>query len=247
LSELGEKIRKATRSQPPPLGFVTSRTTPHATLVLAGIAKSAKDAAELAGRGADIVLVGAPGSPASPGDAEALKDACAGAWIDGKTDDESKAYREAGFDFVVFDPDRASATALLDEDVGYVIALPQGFDEVELRALEGFQLDAIHVGKIDNALTVRRQIALRRVFGLTRKPLMATVDAGISGTELQALRDTNVAVVAVEGAGNVERMRQAIDALPPRQRRRDDAERPFAMVPRAVPADDEDGDDDHDH
>ena len=172
--------------------------------------------------------------------------AIAGAWIQGSGEGEAKKYREAGYDFVVVDPNRSSATALLDEDIGYVIALPSDLTDAEVRALEGFQLDALYVGAITGNLTVRRQIDLQRVFALTRKPLMATVPDRITSAELQALRDTNVPVVVVEGGDAVEALRKKIDELPPRARRKDDSDRPLPFVPRTAGVSEEEHDHDDD-
>ena len=214
-------------------------------MLLVGMARDAKGAADLAKRGAPVVLVGSGDRPAQTDAASGL-DAIAGAWIQGAGDDEAKRYRQAGFDFVIVDPNRAAATALLDEEVGYVMALPPDLSDAEVRALEGFQLDALYVGAISGTLTVRRQIDLQRYFALTRKPLMASVPAGISSAELQALRDTNVAAVAVEGGDGVEKLRKLIDALPPRMRRRD-PDRPFAVVPTRAAAAAGEEDDEHEH
>lgn len=236
MSKLSDKIRKAARGEPQPLGFVAAPSKSSATMVLAGIAKNAGDAAELARRGADAVIVTSP-RPAEGKQGEVIT----GAAISG--DDDARAYREGGFDFVVFDPDRTSSTAVLEEEVGYVLSLPKDVTDVELRAIEGFRLDAIDVGAVERSLTVRRQIDLRRIFALAHKPLLARVPADIDVRALQALRDTNVLVVAAEGADNVERLRKTIDALPPRSKRREDGDRPSPLVPAAAAAGDDDDDD----
>jgi len=238
LSKLAERIRKAVRLDAQPLGFMAARTAAEPSMLLGGLAKDAKSAADLAKRGADFVVL----TKASPGDAKDAG-ALAGALIEGEAD--AKAYREGGFDFVVFDPDRTSSTAVLDDGVGYVMLLPKDASDIDLRAIESFQLDAIDVGEIKGSLTVRRQIELRRIYALTRKPLLAAVPADISVPALQALRDTNVVGVMAEGADAVDRLRASIDALPARARRKDE-ERPTPLVPRAAAVADE-GDDDHDH
>lgn len=240
MSKLSEKIKKVTRLTSTPIGFGAGKAANEPTMVLAGLAKDAKDASEMASRGVDVVLL----SGVKPEAAKDVTGMVAGAAIGGKHDDEAKAYREAGFDFVVFDPNQAAATALLDEEVGYVMTLPRDLDEQELRALESFQLDAVDVGTIESGLTVRRQIELRRMFALMRKPLWSKVKGDISLLELQALRDTNVLVVAVEKADDAEKVRAAIDALPPRARRKDSDDRPTPLVPRATLVEEAD---DHDH
>ena len=243
MSKLAEKIRKALRYEAQPIGFMSSKSAPEATMVLCGLAKEAKDAAELASRGADVVVVGTHGRAARAETASA-GDAITGAWIEGEAD--AAAYKDAGFDFVAFDPDKTASTSVLAEGIGYVLALPKDASDNDLRSLEGFQLDAIDIGKIEGSLTVRRQMELRRIFGLTRKPLLAHVSGDISGPALQALRDTNVLLVASDNAGDIERLRKAIDGLPPRTRRRDDADRPTPLVPAAVGGDGDDDDDDDD-
>ncbi len=88
------------------------------------------------------------------------------------------------------------------------------------------------------------EIDLRRLVAMTRKPLMALVDAGIATAELQALRETSVAVVLAEGAKDVAELRKTIDALPPRARRKDGDERPMPFVPHSASVGDGD---EHDH
>ncbi len=247
MSKLADRIRKASRLQPQPLGFVAAPSAAQATMVLAGLAADGSAAASMAKRGADVVIIGSADAPAPAETAPPAGEATLGAWAPGSSEDEAKHYREAGYDFVVFDPDRASATALLDEEVGYVLRLPADLSDVETRALEGFRLDAIDVGAAGGTLSVRRQIDLQRLHALTRKPLMASVPRDISPAELRALRDANVCVVVTDDAGAIEGLRAKIDGLPPRTRRREDGERPAPFVPRAAAVgggEDDEGDDD---
>lgn len=243
MSKLADKIRNATRSQPQQVGFGAARPSGAPTLVLAAIARDAREAAVAIGKGADVALIGSFDSPAAKNGTGDAKDAVLGARIAGKAVDEAQAYREAGYDFVVFDPDRAAAATLLDEKVGYVMLLPDGLSDLEIRALDLFRLDAIDIGDLNGALTVRRQIDLQRVAAVTRKPLMAGVPKDIAAAELRALRDAGVAVIAVPAAG-VEQLRRTIDALPQRSSRRDDRDRPSATVSHHVAIHEDEDDDD---
>lgn len=244
MSKLADKIRRVSRLEAQPMGFVTTRSTADATMVLAGMARDARTAAEMARRGADAVVIGSAGSAANAGDAKQIEGAIPGAWLDGRADGASQACKEGGYDFVLFDPDKTASTAVLEEGIGYIISVPNDVSDNELRAIEGFSLDALYVGEIKGAMTVRKQMELRRMFGLARKPLMASIPSDVSASELQALRDTNVVVVASDSADGVDKLRKLIDALPPRSRRRDDPERPIAMVPRSAPGAGEEEDDD---
>jgi hypothetical protein len=245
LSKLAEKIRRATRLHAAPLGFGAARAASEPTMVLAAVAGDPAQAPDLARRGADAIIIdlrksGAATKPAPAGEA------AVGALIAAKAEGESTACKQAGYDFVVFDPDSAAATALLDDAIGYVLQLPKDLSDADARALEGLALDAIDVGQIEGSLTVRRQLDLRRLFALTRKPLMARVRADASAAELQALRDTNVVVIVADSPEAVERLRKRIDALPPRRRRREGEDRPAPLVPltAAVGADEEEGEED---
>lgn len=241
MSKLGDKIRKASRLEQAAIGFGTSRATHESTMVLLGAARDAAAAEQLRAKGADAVIIGTTDAPA-PGSAPAgASDAITGGWIGASGD--AKALKAGGYDFVIFDPDRTPSTAVLEESVGYVLALPADIGELELRTIESFQLDAIYAGAVDAALTVRKQIELRRIFGLTRKPLMASVPASIEGPQLQALRDTNVIAVLAASSEDVAKLRATIDALPPRARRKDE-DRPTPLVPRASAGEEEH---DHDH
>lgn len=241
MSKLADKIRKASRLEQSAIGFGAARATTEPSMVLIGIARDATSAEQLRAKGADAVIVGAADAAAPVSTAGGAKDDITGGWIAG--DGDAKAMKDGGYDFVIFDPDNTPSTAVLEESIGYVLALPADISDMELRSIESFQLDAIAVGALESALTVRKQIDLRRVFALTRKPLMATVTGSIAGPQLQALRDTNVIAVATNSPEDVERLRKTIDGLPPRIRRKDD-ERPTPLVPRTSGAEEEH---EHDH
>ena len=244
MSKLSDKIRKVTRlQQSQSLGFGASKTASEPSMVLAGLTTDAAKTDELTRRGADVIIIDA--GTAAPNGRKPADGVVAGARIAGRADNEASAWKEAGYDFVIFNPDEAAAASLLEESIGYVLAAPADLSDTEWRTLEAFQLDAIDIGPIDGAMSVRRQIDLRRIFSMTRKPLMATVAADVSPAALQVLRDTNVVVVVAEGPAAVEKLRATIDALPPRARRKDSDDRPVPLVPQSATVGD--GDEEHDH
>ena len=149
MSKLADKIRKAARLDAQPLGFVTARSAKAATMLLGGVAADARAAAGLANHGADFVIL----TKAAASDAASTDGAIAGAVIEGDAD--AKAYKEGGFDFVVFDPDRTSSTSVLEEEIGYVMIVPKDASDTDLRSVEAFQLDAIHVGEIKGPVATK--------------------------------------------------------------------------------------------
>jgi hypothetical protein len=144
------------------------------------------------------------------------------------------ALKEAGADFLVFDAEATSAEALLEPEMGYVLALSGEPTDSFLRALDAFPLDGLWVHDWRGPLTVHRQIELRRLHLLSRTPLSVPVRPDIGPAELECLRDAGVVAVAVNGteAGTWQQLgdlRQAINGLPPRARRRE--ERPEVVLP----------------
>lgn len=243
MSKLAERIRRAMRLESAPIGFgpVVSRAPiPSLLLMVHGPAsRTPRQVGDLASKGVDAILLSAANPEAEMGEvARWVKDAgdvpC-GAQVLAPTAAEVAGLKEAGVDFLAFDPEATKAEALLEKEMGYVLALSSEPSDSFLRAMEGFFLDGLWLYDWQGPLTVRRQVELRRLYVLSRIPLFVPVSADIGPAELRCLRDAGVAAVAVDGteAGTWERLaalRQAIDGLPPRVRRRE--ERLEAVLPQ---------------
>lgn len=252
MSKLSDAIRRAGRTAPAPLGFAARAAAAAASpTVLCFVrlnANEANKAEEAAKKGADAVII-------DGGDAGKVKDFVrkAPGLILGvrphKSDREQiTSLREAGADFVVLDVDSAMADALLEENIGFILLVRSDADDTRLRLLSDLNLDALVPPAPDGALTVERLLELRRFSALGRTPLLVEVsgDAGVSS--VQALRESGVAGVIIEGSSlaKLEKLRAAIGAMPPRGRMRE--ERREAMIPAPSMAghdhDDDDFDDD---
>ena len=154
----------------------------------------------------------------------------------------AKALREAGIDFLVVD-DSMPASALLDEELGYVLTLPASPEETFLRSLDALSLEALYLSQVPSPLTVAGQLELGRVAGMGHKPVLCLVESGASADDLLCLRAAGVvAVLASEG---VDKLKASVAALPPRKTRRE--ERTVVSLPRgAAPTPGHDDDDDDD-
>ena len=84
---------------------------------------------------------------------------------------------------------------------------------------------------------------LRRFSALGRTPLLVEVSGDAEASSVQALRESGVAGVIIEGSslGKLEKLRAAIGAMPPRGRMRE--ERREAMIPAPSMGHDHDDDD----
>jgi hypothetical protein len=211
--------------------------------MLVGFRGSAKDAESAGSAGADLVIVEARDLE---GKASAANNTVLGAWAKSIAPDKAKELRGNGADFLAFEPDSTPAASLLDEELGYVLVLPKDPEELFLRSLDALTLDAIYIERISVPLTVMEQIDLARVGQLSRKPLIAQVQADISGEDLQCLRAAGVVAVLTEGtADGVTKLKTSVAALPARKTRRED--RTVVSLPHgSVPSQDHDDDDDDD-
>jgi hypothetical protein len=207
-------------------------------LIVHGPASGMRPPDDLAGRGVDAVLLSLSNPQADMSQlsrwAKAAGDVPCGAQVMAASGGTVAALKEAGADFLVFDAEATSAEALLETEMGYVLALSGEPTDSFLRALDTFPLDGLWVHDWRGPLTVHRQIELRRVHLLSRTPLFIPVRPDIGPAELECLRNAGVVAVAVNGAeaGTWQQLgdlRQAIDGLPARARRRE--ERPEVVLP----------------
>jgi hypothetical protein len=237
------------------MGFGAARPAAKPTM-LVGYVGASTDAAKAREAGAEIVMVDArpPGmvtrflggaNDVNP-DAEKLRSE-AGELPTGvlaSPDAEGvKLLKSKGLDFVAFEAEHTPASALLDEDVGYVLAVPAGADEYFLRSLEPLNLEALYIGDVPSPLTVSRQIELTRTANLARKPIIARVPASTSSDDLQCLRAAGVIVLLVDNAADVTKLKETVAGLPVRKPKKDEA-RPMVSLPRGqAPAEEHEDDD----
>jgi hypothetical protein len=193
---------------------------------------------DLAGRGVDAVLLSLSNPQADMSQlarwANQASDVPCGAQVMAASGKTVAALKEAGADFLVFDAEATGAEALLEIAMGYVLDLSGEPSDSFLRTLDTFPLDGLWVHDWRGPLTVHRQIELRRTYLLSRTPLFVPTPPDIGPAELECLRDAGVVAVAVNGmeAGAWQQLgdlRQAIDGLPTKPRRRQ--ERPEVVLP----------------
>lgn len=241
MSKLADRIRRVTRVEAGPIGFAAAaaRSRPPSLLLCLQLADGGAERAKAAGAaGADVLILPAVDKGATQAAAvvEAAGDAVVGLWPAVTTPAIVEQAKKSGVDFLVIDMEQTPAALLLEETPGFVLLVPEDLNDMLLRAMDALPLDAVLLSDGTGTLTIRRQLELRRLHGLTQKPLLVTVPADISGRELEALRDIGVVGVVIttaeaDGLDRLKALRAAIDALPPRRRRREEA--PVPLIPRA--------------
>jgi hypothetical protein len=247
MSKLADRIKKASRVEPAPLGFAAAAARRPPPTLLCLVRLSPGDAGkveEAAKKGADAVILDGidPGKLKEP--KGKAGDAVLGIGAADAGRERIAALREAGAEFAVFDLASAMADALLEEKIGIVLSIDGDCDDTTLRLLGDLGPEALVVNSPEGPLTVQDLLALRRVAALARTPLLTSVRPDAAPGHLQALRESGVAGVIVDSSaiGKLEALRERIAALPPRGKRAE--EKAEAVLPAtAVAATSEDEDD----
>lgn len=253
MSKLATLLRRATRTEPAPMGFSLGGNRAKspgmlATVILDGLDH---DAAVAASRlGADILLLN---EGDLDGDAEKIRAITSAAAVPcGLRLRKPAAHATAsahglGLDYLRIEDDEAPASLLLDEDAGFVLAVDKDASDTFLRTLDSMSVDALDAGKVDVPFTLRQQLELRRLSGFSRKPLVIRADDPLSSEDLECLRDAGVAAVMIPADGDLDErlngLRRSIEAMRPRRRRRSDRQDSVAVLPSVDHAAEDEGDD----
>ena len=264
MSKLIEMLDKTTDASPSPLGFGAASgripTNPSIVLIGQAAADEVNGNPTLADSKADAFLVTMTSldGNALDGIKKALKDRLWGVRVGSLNEDQAAQLKKNGCDFVVFDPENTSAAVLNDEELGSIIAVEADLDEETGGAITGLSLDAaIYApGESILPLTVQRLIEVQLVRGLVGKHFLISVPAGMTTSDLEALKGAGIAgmVMNLSSQEDVAKAKEAISQIPNRRPRSRERGRYSVQAPTAgfvaasqqnVP-DDDDEDDDED-
>jgi hypothetical protein len=246
MSKLSERIKRASKVEPAPLGFApAARKAPASTMFVAVrlAANEIGKIGEAADKGAAVVIL--DGGAAKLREATTTGDAIIGIKLDKPDRKEAAAAREAGADFLLID-DGTLAETLLDDKLGFVMSAATDLDDTRVRLLGELSLEALLVAAPKPPLTVTSVLDLRRLAGMAHAPLLVEVDAGIDASTLQVLRESGAAgvVVSASDISKIAGLNELIAGLPVRGKRKDD--KTEALVPASAQSGGHDDDDDED-
>ena len=244
MSKLADAIRRTQRVDSAPMGFGAARSAPPPTMLVGALVDASGVAAAVAA-GADVVLLNS--TSLSPDDVkkarEAGPDIVLGATGSVADSEAAKALKDAGLDFLLV-TDSTPAAALLDDDLGYALDLPNQPEELFLRSLGPMSFEALYLAETPSPLTVAGQIGLSRIASLASKPLLTKAPGDASADDLRCLRSVGVAGLITDAA-EVAALKETVKSLPPRRGKRE--ERAVVSLPHgSVATHDHDDDDDDD-
>jgi hypothetical protein len=233
MSRLIDKFHEASKVVAPPMGFRTAQpaaATPKILLIAsleAGELEKSADYLDVT----DAVLVRfidtALTVKAVQKIAPVLPDIPWGLYL---ADDDTKkvAATEAGADFVLFPIDSQVTDTPKDDKTGKILQVESSMDDGLLRAVNDLPVDAVLAADAfegeEPSLVWHQLMIFQHLANLISKPLIVPAPASISEKELKALWDAGVDGITVEvdkaGEAGLKELRQVIDKLPPRARRK---------------------------
>lgn len=245
MSRLSDAIRRVQRTEAARMGFGPARAAPKATM-LVGVLAPAAAVAPAGDKGADVAIIDGRETDLSVDEVKrarlAVGEAPLGAWLGEVSRDAAAEMTKAGLDFIVVSPQSTPAEALLVEDLGFVLMLPESPEELFLRSLEALSLDALWLARVPSPLNVAGQLELNKIGLLARRPLVSEVAATASKSDLECLRAAGVVLLVLGPGDGVDRLKETVMSLPGRRLRRE--ERPAVALPRAQAPVEEDEEDD---
>lgn len=243
MSRLADRIKRAARPGAAPIGFgrmAERRASPTLLCLLRLDREQVGKAGEAAAEGADAVIISGLDTDKLGQAIKRLGDLPVGLALESAERAAVAAARGAGADFVLLD-ERASAEAVLEEEVGLVLSVGTDIGDTELRVLAGLPLEALEVAAVGEPLTLRGMLDLRRLSLFSQTPLLVEVPPEIDASRLHALREAGAVGVILDGrhSDKLAALREAVLSLPRRGRRRE--ERAEAILPAlaAAPAEEE--------
>lgn len=244
MSKFIDKLNRLSRGETQPIGFrAREPASPKPKIQLVAIL--AQESAEgltghVVGADAGLLHIVKPstGVEALQKLSQALPDIPWGGWLQGKGLGGLKQLSKAGCDFIVFPATDTPLTLIENKEAGRILEVEASLSEGLLRAVNELPIDAVLVAseqKEGYSLTWQHLMLFQRFAGLLTKPLLVSIPAKVTGSELQALWEAGVSGVVVEISpeqpqDSLSKLRQVIDKLEfslPRRR-----EKVEALLPR---------------
>ena len=158
--------------------------------------------------------------------------------------------KEAGCDFIVFDSS-ANAAVLNDEDLGKIMRVGKDLSEGTAAAIHDLPIDGalLTADDLRLPLSVQDLIDIESVRGMLGKPFMVDVPTDLPTPELEVIRDTGTAALAVDILSKaVRELAERVDSLKPKRQRSGRRDELTPSVPLGPSVDfPQEGDDEEDY
>lgn len=227
MSKFADKLRRASRSSAPPVGFrpAASESKNPAMLLVASLpSKGAKEAEIMANGVVDAGLIWEQDMSSEQLEqmVKAAGDIPLGMVVSNASKDKLEGLLGLGCDFLVFDI-KAPAEALQDEKISKFLLIEPSLDQGMVKAISSFDLDGVLINrKEESFITVEHLLIYQRFSELLNKPLLVTSPSSVTSAELGALQEVGINAIISPRSQPIEalgRVRGIIDNLPKRTKR----------------------------
>ena len=244
MSKFIDKLNRISRGESQPIGFRAKQLTspkPRIQLVASLAQENAENlTSHVVGADAGLLHISKPttGAEVLQKISKTLPDIPWGGWLQGSGGGGIKQITKAGYDFIVFPATDTPLAIIENAEVGKILEIEPSLSDGLLRATNELPIDAVVVAgeqKQSRTLTWQDLMLFQRFADLLNKPLLVSIPAKVTGSELKALWEAGVIGVVVEigveqPQDSLTKLRQVIDKLEfPLTRRHERAE---PLLPR---------------
>jgi hypothetical protein len=233
MSQLIDKLNRASQATSQPMGFGAARTAKSGSRIILIASLAPGDTSRLADgtENADAVLLRLAKSHLTANTiqeiAGALPDIPWGGYLEDADTKRAATMVKAGCDFLVFTAASPVTATPQEEKVGKVLQVESTLDDGSLRAINDLAVDAVLITdayQADGSIAWHHLIKIQHLANLLTKPLIVPIPLNVSGSELKAIWEAGVDGVVVEAdtekPEELEELRRAISELPPRSARK---------------------------
>ena len=221
MAKFADAIRDRRKSRQRRLGFGAATEEPGPSILVGSLGAVA---------GADFSVL-------LEGDEDSVEIEAEQLWgmrIAAATLDRVAAAREAGAAFVTIWLEYSRAEALLDDQMDYVLRIPQTrLEDWDARALAGLRPTLV-APNVEFPLRIRGLLELRRIGQLTGAGLGVAVPPDVSAHDLELLRDSGVVAIMIERANaeEIAAVKARVAGLPEHKTLRDEDLQPMLPTSR---------------
>ena len=253
MSQLIDKLNRVDKALPQPMGFRAARpaSAEPQTLLIASLSQRV-DAGSLSEciDGADAVLLrltkSGLSSSAIQKTVESLPDIPWGYWLDDTGNKKIETLVKAGCDFTVIPATSRVLAAPQDDTIGKILQVESSLSDGLLRAVNDLPVDAVLAADMYDSIDWHHLMHIQHMANLLSKPLLVPIPLNLTASEIKLIWEAGVDGVVAEvdstqPSGALKELRQTINKLPPRSRKRGKAEvlLPYVGEKRSTVAEDE--------
>ena len=245
MSRFTEKLEKVGQRAPAPMGFGAAARrddSPRSilllgTVTLRGLPRVSAVRKKLVD--ALLIILDSEDGNELTDSADSLEGVIWGVSAPGLNQELIASLKKAGCDFIVLDSS-ANAAVLNDDDLGKIMRVGKDLSEGAAAAIHDLPIDGalLTVADLHPPLSVQDLIDIESVRGMLGKPFLVDVPTDLPTPDLEVIRDTGTAALAVDVLSKgVRELAERVDALKPKRQRSGRREDLTPAVPQGAPVD----------